>query len=74
MSEISMKSRTIYTSLYDDSDYVLHIINLKLSPIFNDKTEIPPNTIIFKTTNGKEVKYHMEETDESVFIRSYYGQ
>ena len=70
----SLNNRMIFTTIYSDCDYILHIVNLKLSPIFNDKTEIPPNTIIFKTTNGKEVKYHMEETDESVFIRSYYGQ
>ena len=31
-------------------------------------------TIIFKTANGKETRYRMEETDESVFIRSNYGQ
>ena len=61
MSKISMKSRTIYTSLYGDSDYVLCIKNMKLSPIFNDKTEIPPEMIIFRTTNGKEVRYLKEE-------------
>lgn len=56
-----MKSRTIYTSLYGDSDYVLCIKNMKLSPIFDDKTEIPPEMIIFRTTNGKEVRYLKEE-------------
>ena len=61
MSKISMKSRTIYTSLYGDSDYVLCIKNMKLSPIFNDKTEIPPGEIVFRTTNGKEVRYIREE-------------
>ena len=66
--------KTIFTAIYGDYDYILHIVNLKLSPIFNNKTETPPNTIIFKTTNGKEIRYLMEETDASVFIRSDYGQ
>lgn len=70
----SLNNRMIFTTIYSDYDYILHIVNLKLSPIFNDKTEIPPDTIIFKTANGKETRYRMEETDESVFIRSDYGQ
>lgn len=70
----SLDNRMIFTAIYSNCDYVLHIVNLKLSPIFNDKTDIPPNTIIFKTTNGKETRYRMEETDESIFIRSDYGQ
>lgn len=64
MSEISMKSRTIYTSLYSDSDYVLHIANIKLSPILDDKSEIPPGEIVFRTMNGKEVRYQMEGTTQ----------
>lgn len=70
----SLDNRMIFTTIYSDCDYILHIVNLKLSPIFNDENDIPPNTIIFKTTNGKEIRYLMEETDESVFIRSDYGQ
>ena len=69
-----LDNRMIFTTIYSNCDYVLHIVNLKLSPIFNDKTETPPKHIIFKTTNGKEIRYLMEETDESVFIRSDYGQ
>nr|DAS09954.1 MAG TPA: hypothetical protein [Caudoviricetes sp.] len=57
----SLDYKTIFTAIYGDCDYILHIVNLKLSPIFNDMTEIPPNTIIFKTTNGKEIRYLMEE-------------
>lgn len=70
----SLNNRMIFTTIYSDCDYILHIVNLKLSPIFDNKTEIPPDTIIFKTANGKETRYRMEETDESVFIRSDYGQ
>lgn len=70
----SLNNRMIFTTIYSDCDYILHIVNLKLSPIFDNKTEIPPDTIIFKTANGKETRYRMEETDESVFIRSNYGQ
>lgn len=69
-----LNNRMIYTAIYNDCDYILHIVNLKLSPIFDNKTEIPPDTIIFKTANGKETRYRMEETDESVFILSNYGQ
>ena len=58
---ISTKSRTIYTSLYGSSDYVLCISNMKLSPILDDRMEIPPEEIIFRTTNGKEVRYIREE-------------
>nr|DAN24942.1 MAG TPA: hypothetical protein [Caudoviricetes sp.] len=70
----SLDYKTIFTAIYGDCDYILNIVNLKLSPIFNDKTEIPPDTIIFKTTDGKEVRYQKEETNESIFIRSNYGQ
>lgn len=70
----SLDNRMIFTTIYSDHDYILYIVNLKSSPIFNDKTDIPPDTIVFKTTNGKETRYRMEETDESVFIRSDYGQ
>ena len=61
MPKAPIKSRTIYTSLYGSSDYILRIENMKLSPIFDDKTEIPPEMIIFRTTNGKEVRYIREE-------------
>lgn len=61
MSKLSLKSRTIYTSLYGDSDYVLCISNMKLSPILDDRTEIPPIEIVFRTTNGEEVRYLREE-------------
>lgn len=61
MSEISMKSRTIYTSLYSSSDYVLCIANIKISPILDDRAEIPPGEIVFRTTNGEEVRYIREE-------------
>lgn len=57
----SLDYKTIFTAIYGDCDYILNIVNLKLSPIFNDMTEIPPDTIIFKTTNGKEVRYKMED-------------
>lgn len=58
----SLDNRMIFTMIYSNCDYVLHIVNLKLSPIFNDKTDIPPDTIIFKTTNGKEIRYKMAGT------------
>lgn len=61
MSRIPTKSSTIYTSLYSSSDYVLHIANMKLSPIHDDMTEMPPGEIVFRTTNGKEVRYIREE-------------
>nr|DAG02251.1 MAG TPA: hypothetical protein [Siphoviridae sp. ctmqu18] len=55
------KSRTIYTSLYSSSDYVLCISNMKISPIHDNMTEIPPGEIVFRTTNGEEVRYIREE-------------
>ncbi len=61
MLKLPIKSRTIYTSLYGDSDYVLYIVNMKLSPILDDRAEIPPGEIVFRTTNGKEVRYLREE-------------
>ena len=61
MSRIPTKSRTIYTSLYGSSDYVLCISNMKLSPILDDRTEMPPGEIVFRTTNGEEVRYLREE-------------
>ena len=61
MSKAPTKSRTIYTSLYGSSDYVLCISNMKLSPIFDDRAEIPPGEIVFRTMNGKEVRYIREE-------------
>ena len=61
MSRIPTKSRTIYTSLYGSSDYILRIENMKLSPILDDRMEIPPGEIIFRPTNGKEVRYLREE-------------
>ena len=61
MSKAPMRSRTIYTSLYCNSDYVLCISNMKLSPILDDRMEIPPGEIVFRTTNGKEVRYIREE-------------
>lgn len=56
-----MKNRTIYTSLYSSSDYVLYIANIKTSPILDDRAEIPPGEIVFRTTNGEEVRYIREE-------------
>lgn len=61
MSRMPTKSRTIYTSLYGNSDYILCIANMKLSPIHNDMTEMPPGEIVFRTTNGEEVRYLREE-------------
>lgn len=61
MSKAPTKSRTIYTSLYGSSDYVLCIANMKLSPIHDDMTEMPPEEIVFRTTNGEEVRYLREE-------------
>lgn len=59
MSE-SLDNRMIFTTIYSNCDYVLHIVNLKLSPIFIGKTELPPEAIIFRTTNGEEVRYLKE--------------
>lgn len=56
-----MKNRTIYTSLYSSSDYVLCIANIKISPILDDRAEIPPGKIVFRKTNGEEVRYIREE-------------
>lgn len=61
MSRIPTKSSTIYTSLYSSSDYVLCISNMKISPILDDRAEIPPREIVFRTMNGKEVRYLREE-------------
>lgn len=61
MLKLPIKSSTIYTSLYSSSDYVLCIVNMKLSPILDDRAEIPPGEIVFRTTNGKEVRYLREE-------------
>ena len=61
MPKAPMKSNTIYTSLYSSSDYVLCIANMKLSPIHDDMTEMPPGEIVFRTTNGEEVRYLREE-------------
>ena len=61
MPKAPMKSGTIYTSLYSSSDYVLCIANMKLSPIHDDMTEMPPGEIVFRTTNGEEVRYLREE-------------
>lgn len=61
MLKLPIKNKTIYTSLYSSSDYVLCIKNMKLSPILDDRTEIPPGEIIFRTMNGKEVRYLREE-------------
>lgn len=61
MSRIPTKSSTIYTSLYCNSDYVLCISNMKISPILDDRAEIPPREIVFRTMNGKEVRYLREE-------------
>lgn len=61
MSRIPTKSSTIYTSLYSSSDYVLCISNMKISPIHDNMTEIPPGEIVFRTTNGEEVRYIREE-------------
>ena len=58
---IPTKSSTIYTSLYSSSDYVLCISNMKISPILDDRAEIPPREIVFRTMNGKEVRYLREE-------------
>lgn len=61
MSKLPIKNRTIYTSLYSSSYYVLCIANIKISPVLDDRTEIPPGEIVFRTTNGKEVRYLREE-------------
>ena len=61
MLKLPIKSRTIYTSLYGNSDYILRIENMKLSPILDDRMEIPPGEIVFRTTNGEEVRYIREE-------------
>ena len=61
MLKLPIKNRTVYTSLYGNSDYVLYIENMKLSPIFDDREEIPPGEIVFRTTNGEEVRYIREE-------------
>lgn len=61
MPKAPMKSSTIYTSLYSSSDYVLCISNMKISPIHDNMTEIPPGEIVFRTTNGEEVRYIREE-------------
>ena len=61
MLKLPIKNKTIYTSLYSSSDYVLCIKNMKLSPILDDRMEIPPGEIVFRTTNGKEVRYLREE-------------
>lgn len=61
MSRIPIKSRTIYTSLYSSSDYVLCIENMKLSPVHDAMTEMPPGEIVFRTTNGEEIRYLREE-------------
>ena len=61
MLKLPIKSRTIYISLYGNSDYILHIENIKISPIHDDMTEMPPGEIVFRTTNGEEVRYIREE-------------
>ena len=61
MLKLPIKSSTIYTSLYCNSDYVLCIANMKISPILDDRAEIPPREIVFRTMNGKEVRYLREE-------------
>jgi len=61
MLKLPIKNKTIYTSLYSSSDYVLCIKNMKLSPILDDRTEIPPREIVFRTMNGKEIRYLREE-------------
>ena len=61
MLKLPIKNRTIYTSLYSSSDYVLCIANIKISPILDDRTEIPPEEIVFRAMNGKEVRYLREE-------------
>ena len=61
MLKLPIKSRTIYTSLYGSSDYILCISNMKLSPILDDRMEMPPGEIVFRTTNGKEIRYLREE-------------
>lgn len=61
MLKLPIKSRTIYTSLYGSSDYILRIVNMKLSPILDDRMEMPPGEIVFRTTNGEEVRYLREE-------------
>lgn len=61
MSKLPIKNRTIYTSLYSSSDYVLCIANIKISPVLDDRMEIPPREIVFRTMNGKEIRYLREE-------------
>ena len=61
MLKLPMKNRTIYTSLYSSTDYVLCIANIKISPVLDDRTEIPPGKIVFRKTNGEEVRYIREE-------------
>lgn len=61
MLKLPIKSRTIYTSLYGSSDYILRIVNMKLSPILDDRMEMPPGEIVFRTTKGKEIRYLREE-------------
>lgn len=56
----SLDNRMILTTIYRDCDYILHIVNVRLSPIFIGKTELPPEAIIFRTTNGEEVIYLKE--------------
>lgn len=51
----------MYTSMYGSSEYVLCISNMKLSPILDDRMEMPPGEIVFRTTNGEEVRYLREE-------------
>nr|DAS23337.1 MAG TPA: hypothetical protein [Herelleviridae sp.] len=56
----SLDDKTILTAIYGDRDYILFIYNVRLSPIFIGKTELPPRAIIFRTTNGEEVRYLKE--------------
>lgn len=58
----SLDNRMIFTAIYGDRDYILHIVNVRLSPIFIGKTELPPEAIIFRTTNGNQVRYRVEGT------------
>ena len=61
MLKLPIKNKTIYTSLYSSSDYVLCIANIKISPVLDDRMEIPPREIVFRTMNGKEIRYLREE-------------
>lgn len=56
----SLDDKTIFTAIYGDHDYILFIYNVRLSPIFIGKAELPPEAIIFRTTNGEEVRYLKE--------------